>query len=145
MSAYLVVLAIGLLGGVAAGFQGPLASAMAKKVGIMGSIFIVHLGGTIAAAMFLGVPGASTLASWRSVPWYALAAGVLGLVLVGALSVCIPRLGAAATITLIVVAQLAVGAVLDHQGLLVEVARPLDISRILGFLVLLTGTWMVLR
>lgn len=145
MSNWLFVVVLGLMGGVAAGIQGPLASVMAKHVGVMGSIFIVHLGGTIAAALLLGVPGAATLAAWRSVPWYALGAGVLGLVLVGALSVCIPRMGAAPTITLIVVAQLAIGAALDYSGVLVEQVRPFDLSRLLGFSVLLAGTWLVLR
>ncbi len=145
MSGLFLVLAIGLLGGIAAGLQGPLASVMAKQVGIMGSIFIIHLGGTVAAAAFLGVPRASALAGWRSVPWYALSAGVLGLFLVGALSFCIPRIGVAGAITLIIVAQLAVGALLDHYGLLVEQVRSLDPSRLLGFFVLLVGTWLVVR
>ena len=126
MYALLIVLAVGLLGGAAAGLQGPLASVMAKRVGILGSIFIVHLGGTLAAGLLLGLPGAASLGAWRSVPWYALSAGVLGLVLIGALTFCIPRVGAASTITLIVVAQLAVGALLDHYGWLVETTRSLD-------------------
>ncbi len=145
MPALLIVLAVGLLGGAAAGLQGPLASVMAKRVGIMGSVFTIHLGGTVAAAMFLGFPGAASLAGWRSVPWYALSAGVLGLLLIGALSFCIPRVGAATTITLVVVAQLAVGATLDHLGVLVETVRPLDLSRAVGFLVLLVGTWLVVK
>lgn len=145
MSGLVVVLAVGLLGGIAAGLQGPLASVMAKEVGMVGSIFILHLGGTVAAALFLGVPRAAALAEWRSVPWYALAAGVLGLLLVGALTYCIPRIGAAATITLIVVAQLAIGAMLDHCGLLVEQARAFSPSRAVGFSILLIGTWLVLR
>ena len=96
---------------------------MGKDVGIMGSIFIVHLGGTLAAAVFLAWPGAADLTAWRSVPWYALAAGVLGLVLIGALSFCIPRIGVVATISLIIGAQLIVGACLDHFGLFVETVR----------------------
>ena len=145
MSGLLIVLSFGFLGGVAAGLQGPLASVMARQVGIMGSIFIIHVGGAAAAALFLVIPGAATLSGWRHVPWYALSAGVLGLILVGALSFCIPRVGAAATITLIIVAQLTVGALLDHFGLLVETARTLDPSRVAGLLVLLIGTWLVVR
>ena len=145
MSGPSVVVVVALLGGVAAGLQGPLASVMAKQVGIVGSIFIVHLGGMVAAALFLGVPGAAVLTEWRSLPWYVLGSGVLGLVLVGALSFCIPRVGVATTITLVVLAQLLVGAWLDHQGLLVERPRLLDPSRVLGFGVLLIGTWLVVR
>lgn len=140
-----IVALIGVLGGVAAGLQGPLAGVMAKHVGIMGSVFIIHLGGTLAAAVFLFHPRAAQLSGWRAVPWYALGAGVLGLVLVGALSYCIPRLGAASTMTLIIVAQLVVGALLDHFGLLVEQGRVFGPSRMLGVAVLLLGTWLMVR
>lgn len=145
MAALVVVIAIGLLGGIAAGIQGPLASTMARQVGIMGSVFIIHLGGMVASVPFLFSQRSATLSGWRSVPWYALSAGVLGLFLVGALSYCIPRIGAAGTITLIIVMQLAVGALLDHTGLLVEQVRSFDASRAMGFVVLLIGTWLVVK
>ena len=145
MTGLLIVVAIGLLGGVAAGLQGPLTSLMSKEVGIMGSVFIVHLGGTLAAAPFLLWRSAADLSAWRHVPWYALGAGVLGLVLLGALSICIPRIGVVATVTLVIAVQLFVGACLDHFGLLVDVARPFDASRVLGVVVLFLGTWLVVR
>lgn len=145
MATWLFVIAVGLLGGVAAGFQGPLASVMGRHVGMMGSIFIIHLGGALAAACFLSVPGWSELSAWRSVPWYALSAGVLGLLLVGAFTFCVPRIGAGSTFTLIIVAQLVVGAFLDHFGLLVEHIKPFDPSRLAGIFILLLGTWLVVR
>ena len=145
MTGLFIVVSIGLLGGVAAGLQGPLTSLMGKHVGIMGSVFLIHLGGTVASALFLLWPGAADLGAWRQVPWYALSAGVLGLVLLGALSFCIPRLGAVATITLIIGAQLVVGACLDHFGLLVDTVRPFDASRVLGVAILFLGTWLVVR
>ena len=145
MTSLFVVVLIGLLGGVAAGLQGPLASVMGKHVGLMGSIFIVHLGGTIASLLFLAWPGSSNLSAWRSVPWYALAAGVLGLVLIGALTFCIPRIGAAGTISLIIAVQLVVGTCLDHFGWLVETVQPLDASRVVGIVVLFVGAWLVVR
>ena len=145
MTGLLIVVLIGLLGGVAAGLQGPLTSLMSKDVGVMGSVFIIHLGGTLAAAPFLLWRSAADLGAWRNVPWYALGAGALGLVLLGALSICIPRIGVVATVTLVIAVQLVVGAVLDHFGLLVEVARPFDATRVLGVVILFLGTWLVVR
>lgn len=145
MSHLLVVVAIGLLGGFAAGLQGPLAGLMGRDVGIVGSIFIVHLVGTLASVLFLAWPGAAQLSAWRSVPWYALSAGALGLVLIGALTFCIPRLGAVATLTLIIAGQMIVGACLDHFGLVVEAVRPFDPSKALGVVVLFVGVWLVVR
>lgn len=145
MSGLLIVLVVGLLGGVAAGLQGPLASVMAKRVGMMGSVFVIHLGGALASAVFLFSPRFATLGAWQSVPWYALSAGALGLVLIGALTYCMPRIGALGTMTLVIVAQLVVAATLDHFGVLVDQARALDPSRVAGIGVLLVGTWLVMR
>jgi transporter family-2 protein len=145
MTGLIIVVVVGLMGGVAAGLQGPLASLMGKQIGIMGSIFVIHLGGAAASAALLLVPRWAKLGAWRAVPWYALGAGVLGLILVGALSYCIPKIGAASTITLIIVVQLVVGSLLDHFGVLVEQARPFEPSRMIGVAVLLLGTWLVVR
>lgn len=145
MTSLLIVVSIGLLGGVAAGLQGPLAGLIGKQVGIVGSIFIIHLGGTLCSGLLLLVPGAGGLAGWRSVPWYALAGGTLGLALIGALSFCIPRIGVVATVTLIIGSQLVVGACLDHFGLLVDTVRSFDPSRALGVVILFLGTWLVVR
>ena len=145
MTAFMIVIALGVLGGFAAGLQGPLASLMAKDVGTWGSVFLIHLGGLVGSSVILLWPGASRLNAWRDVPWYALIAGLLGLILLGALTFCIPRLGVAATMTLIILGQLAVAAVLDHFGIFVESVRSFDLSRLAGMVVLLIGTWLMVR
>ncbi len=145
MTALTLVIAIGILGGFAAGLQGPLASVMAKDVGTWGSVFVIHLGGLVGSAVILLWPGAGRLAAWRDVPWYALIAGLLGLVLLGSLTFCIPRLGIAATMTLIIVGQLVVASILDHHGIFVEQVRSFDLSRLTGLVVLLIGTWLMVR
>ena len=95
--AFFAVVLIGLMGGAAAGFQAPLAAILGRHVGIAGSIFVVHIVGTVCAAALLLLPGASSvLANWRNVPWYALLTGVLGILLVGTVTFCVPRIGAAA-------------------------------------------------
>ncbi len=71
---------VGLLSGVAVALQGPLASLMSQYVGTMRSVFIIHLGGALMAGVVLLVIGGGSLGAWRGVPWYALGAGVLGLV-----------------------------------------------------------------
>jgi transporter family-2 protein len=143
-SLFLAVI-VGLLGGVAVGLQGPLTSLMSQHVGTMGSVFIIHLGGALVACALLLVLGGGGLSAWRSVPWYALGAGVLGIVVLSAVSYTIPRIGAATTVTLIVVAQLILSTLLDHFGLLGTSVRTIDVSRILGIAVLFLGTWLMVR
>jgi len=99
----------------------------------------------LAAFIFLVIVGGGHLGSWRTVPWYALGAGVLGLILVSAVSYTIPRLGIATTITLIVTGQLTVGAMLDHFGMLGATVRPLELPRLIGLGVVFVGIWLMVR
>ena len=142
---FLLPVLISLLGGVAIGLQNPLASLMGQRIGILQGAFIIHLGGTIVAGgLLLAVPGGN-LAAWRSVPWYALAAGALGVTLVSAISFAIPRIGVAATVGLVVATQIALAAWLDHYGLLGLDVRLFDTWRFIGIVMLMVGAWLVLR
>jgi transporter family-2 protein len=85
------------------------------------------------------------LGSWETIPWYALSAGIMGLVVVGTLGFTAPRIGLVPVLTLFVAAQFVVGAGLDHFGLLGAEVRPMDLSRASGLGVILLGVWLVLR
>lgn len=107
---FLLPVIISLLGGVAIGLQNPLASLMGQRIGILQGAFVIHLGGTlVAGGLLLAVPGGN-FAAWRSVPWYALGAGALGVALVSAISFAIPRIGVAATVGLVVATQMIMAA-----------------------------------
>ncbi|MEE8267374.1 MAG: DMT family transporter [Gemmatimonadales bacterium] len=142
---FLLPIIISLLGGVAIGLQNPLASLMGQRIGILQGAFIIHLGGALlAGGLILAVPGGN-LAAWRSVPWYALGAGALGVALVTAISFAIPRIGVAATVGLVVATQIIIAAWLDHNGLLGASVRLFDTWRFVGVVLLMVGAWLVLR
>lgn len=145
MPTILFVVILGLLGGMAVGIQGPLSSLMSARLGLLESIFIVHIGGAILVGLPLLVRGGGNLGGWRSVPWYALGAGAFGLVVISAVSFTIPRIGVAATVTLIVAGQLAVSTVADHFGWLGAEVRPIDLTRMVGIMVLFVGVWLIVR
>jgi transporter family-2 protein len=144
MESVFLIIIIGIIGGVAVGLQSPMASMITQKLGLFESVFIVHVGGALIALIPILIYGGK-LAQWRSVSWYTLGAGIFGLVVIGAISYMIPRVGVAAAITTIVAGQLLVGTVLDHFGLLGAVERSLDASRILGLIVVLAGVWLTVR
>lgn len=145
MAQLVLTIVVGLLAGVAIGFQNPLTSLMAKRIGALEGAFVVHLGGTVIALVPLLALRGGGLGAWRSVPWYALGAGALGLVFLSSISYTIPRVGVAATVALIVAAQLGVSVALDHFGVLETIARPLDVQRAVGITMLVVGAWLVLR
>lgn len=145
MQAILFVLLVGLIGGVAIGFQGPLSSLISQRLGMIESVFIIHLGGALVALVPLLFMRGGRLGSWQQLPWYALGAGAFGLVLISAISYTIPRLGAATTITLVVAGQLIVALLLDHFGLLGMAVRPFQLSRLVGIAVVFAGVWLLVR
>lgn len=145
MESVLLIILIGLAGGVAVGLQSPMASMITQRLGVFESVFIVHVGGAIIALVPILYYSGGKLGQWRSLPWYTLLAGVFGLVVIGAISYMIPKVGVAAAITTIVAGQLLVSIVLDHFGLLGASVRTLDITRIVGILVVLFGVWLTVK
>jgi transporter family-2 protein len=145
MESILLIILIGLAGGIAVGIQGPLASLISQRLGLFESVFIVHLGGALMAVIPLLIQGGGKLGQWRSLPWYTLIAGVFGLIVIGAISYMIPRVGVAAAITTIVAGQVLVGAILDHYGLLGAMEKPMDGTRAIGLVVVLLGVWLTVK
>ena len=145
MEPVILIILIGLAGGAAVGLQSPLASMISQRLGTFESVFIVHIGGALIALVPLLLLGGGKLSQWRSVPWYALVAGIFGLIVISAISYMIPRVGVAAAITTIVAGQLLVGVVLDHFGLLGASVRELDVTRLFGLIVVLLGVWLTVK
>ena len=145
MQTILLIIFIGLIGGMAVGVQAPLSSMLTQRLGVLESIFIVHVGGALAVLIPLVFYGGGKLGSWRSVPWYALAAGVFGLVVIFSMSYMIPRIGVATALIILLAGQLFIGTILDHFGLLGASVRPLDMTRIAGLSVVLLGVWLSVK
>ena len=134
-----------LVAGSAITFQSLFSGTIGNRVGVMESTFIIHLGGVLLAALIIIGMRGGNLAAWRAVPWYVYSAGFLGVLIVGAYSYAVPKLGLAAAITLAIAVQLILSALLDHFGILGTVQRSFDLWRGLGVVSLLAGTWMILR
>jgi transporter family-2 protein len=145
MQALIPIVLIGLISGVAVGLQSPLASMITQRLGMLESIFIIHIGGAILIAIPLIFIGGGNLGDWRSLPWYALAAGSMGLIVVAGVSFMIPRVGVATAITLIIAGQLVISSILDHYGLLGVEVRHINLQRIFGLIIVFAGAWLTVR
>ncbi|MBZ0277587.1 MAG: DMT family transporter [Anaerolineae bacterium] len=145
MQTLLLFVVVGLIGGVAVAIQSPLASMIGQRLGVLESIFIIHIGGAIIVSVPLLAARGGRLAEWRTVPWYALLAGGLGLLVIGAINYTIPRLGVTTTTILVVAGQIAISLLIDHFGLLGTQQRPVDLARVLGVVIVFVGIWLVIR
>ncbi|WKZ37621.1 MAG: DMT family transporter [Anaerolineales bacterium] len=144
MQALIIIILIGVMGGVAIGIQSPLASMISQRLGVLESVFLVHLGGALVALVPLLIFG-SKFNQWRSLPWYAFGAGAFGLVVIFAMSYMIPRVGVAPALIILLAGQLLMGSVMDHFGWLGAVQRPFELTRLLGLSVVLAGVWLTVK
>ncbi len=145
MQSIIVIILIGLAGGIAVGVQAPLSSIINQRLGPLESIFIVHLGGALVSLIPLLIYGGGKLSNWRTVPWYALGAGSLGLVVIFSMTYMIPRVGVAPALIILLSGQLLIGSVMDHFGLLGAVQRPLELTRVIGLAVVFFGVWLSVK
>jgi len=118
---------------------------MDKQIGTLESVFITYGGGGLLIGLAMLLSRGGNLAVWQEVPWYALSAGALGLVIVGTIGYGTARLGLVTVMTIIVAAQFISGAFLDHFGVLGADLRPLNLTRISGIGLMLLGTWLIVR
>lgn len=116
-----------------------------QTMGTAENVFITYGGGGLLAALFMLYLRGGNLTSWVNVPWYAFLAGVMGLIIVTGIGFTVPRLGFVTTFTLITVTQFTLAALFDHYGLLGSDIRPINGGRFVGIVVLLIGSWLVLR
>lgn len=138
---------IAALGGIAVSVQGQLMGLMDKGMGTKESVFLTYaLGGLIMLVYLLLTPGNfSFKALGEYVPWYVLGSGVLGLVIVSAISYTIPRLGLATAFTIVIAAQFFITALIEHFGWLGAPALPMQWTRMLGFGSIIFGVWLVAK
>ena len=140
---WLVMLAVA--GGLAVTLQAQFMGVMTDRLGAVESIFITYGTGGVAIGLVMLAMRGGNLAAWTSVPWYVLTAGLLGLLIVGAIGYTVPRLGLVAALSLLILAQFAMASVVDHFGLFGAEVRPFDMSRAVGLAAVLIGSWLVLR
>ena len=145
MQSIIIIILIGLMGGISVGIQAPLSSMISQRLGVMESVFIIHIGGGIAALIPILYYGEGKLNQIRTVPWYALCAGIFGLVVIFSMSYMIPRIGVATALIILLAGQLLIGTILDHFGFLGAAVRPLDFTRIFGLGVVLLGVWLSVK
>jgi len=65
MQPIVLIILVGLVGGMAIGVQSPMSSIISQKLGMLESVFIIHIGGALAALiplLTLGIPTSNTTA-----------------------------------------------------------------------------------
>lgn len=147
MNNTLFLVVIAAIGGIAVSVQGQFMGIMDKGMGTKESVFLTYaLGGFIMLVYLLLAPGSfSFKALGNSIPLYTLWSGVLGLIIVSAISYTIPRLGLATAFTIVIAAQFLITAMIEQFGWLEATAQPIHWGRLAGFFSIILGVWLVAK
>jgi bacterial/archaeal transporter family-2 protein len=139
------VLIMALVGGCIA-LQAPINAGLGKSTGNFAAATVSFAVGTILLAGIVFASGkAGGLSSATDVQWYYLLGGVLGAAYVFSALVLVSEIGAGAVAAATVTGQLTTSVVLDRIGFLGLDREPISLSRVLGVLLLLAGTYLIVR
>lgn len=143
---WIVMLLVVLAGGATA-LQAPtnarLAGAVASPVN---AAFVSFLVGTAALGLLaLMLQTRPDAADVKALPWWTWIGGLYGAVFVVCAAWSVPRLGVALTVILMVAGQILISVVLDHFGALGVPKQPLNLTRLLGVLLVFGGVLLVRR
>lgn len=140
---FLILLA--LLGGIAVTLQGQFMGVMDQSIGTRESVFITYAGGGLVITLLMLFLRGGNLRAATTVPWYALTAGLLGLVIVGTIGFTVPRLGLTSALTLVLAGQYIASVLIERFGWFGTPVRPFEWTRALGIFLLLLGVWLTTR
>jgi bacterial/archaeal transporter family-2 protein len=140
-----MVVAMTVIGGVAAALQAQFAGVMNNRMSTLGSVVVIYGSGAIAIAVVAASARGNPMSGWSDVPPYALLAGVLGLVVVGSVSFAVGRVGVVQALLTFTAAQFVFSALIDHFGWFGAEVRSFDLTRMSGIVMVFAGAWLVLR
>jgi len=139
------VLIMALVGGCIA-LQAPINAGLGKSTGSFAAATISFAVGTLLLAAIVVLSGkAGGLGEVASVEWYYLLGGALGAAYVFSALVLVSHIGAGGVAAATVTGQLTTSVVLDQIGFLGLDKEPISPARVVGILLLLAGTYLIVR
>jgi transporter family-2 protein len=136
-----------VVGGLVA-LQAPINSGLGRTIGTFQGAFVSFLIGTAVLTVLAALTGGGLgrLGDVLHEPaWYYLIGGLLGAAYVSTVLVTVRTLGAGALTAATISGQLTMSAVIDQFGLLGVDRNPITLGRVLGLLLLVAGTFLVVR
>jgi transporter family-2 protein len=139
------VLLTAVVGGVLA-LQAPINAGLGRATGQLPAALVSFIVGTLLLAVIVALSGdVGGLGSTFAVRWYYLAGGVLGAAYVTVALIAVRSIGAGGVAAATITGQLAAAVVIDQLGILGLERTPITAARAAGVVLLLAGTYLVIR
>lgn len=147
MSGSALATGLAVAAGLAGSVQVALMSRLGERIGVLEALaFSTAL--TAGVAVVILLLAHQSLAGFSSAvhqPWWMLLGGLMGLLIVFAITYAGPRIGVAATVGILIAGQLAMGAAIDRWGLFGSDRIALHWPRLLGLGLLAVGAALSLK
>ena len=140
------VLLTAFTGGLVA-LQAPINSVLGKAIGTWQAAALSFAIGTVALTLIAGLAhgGLGAIGEARHVSLVYLTGGLLGAAYITCVLVTVRTLGLSGVTAATIAGQLAISVVVDHLGLLGVERQPVSSERIAGVVLLVAGTYLVVR
>jgi transporter family-2 protein len=139
------VLLMAIVGGGVA-LQAPINAGLGRSTGSFAAATVSFAVGTLLLAAIVGASGrAGGIGEAVHVEWYYLLGGILGAAYVFSALVLVKEIGAGGVAAATVTGQLVTSVILDRIGFLGLDQEPITAARVLGVVLLLAGTYLVVR
>ena len=126
--------------------QAPINAGLGRSTGSFAAATISFAVGTVLLAAIAVVTGkAGDIGQVAHVEWYYILGGVLGAAYVFSALVLVSQIGAGPVAAATVTGQLTTSVVLDQIGFLGLDREPITPARVVGVLLLLAGTYLIVR
>jgi len=134
-----------LTGGLIA-MQPAVNSGLGKITGNLAAALVSFVIGTLVLAVIVALAGQTGgVGEATGVPWYLLVGGVLGAAYVFSALVTVSSIGAGGVAAATITGQLTFSIILDRIGFLGLEEAPITLDRIAGVVLLLAGTFLIVR
>ena len=119
---------------------------LGRATGNIAAALVSFAIGTVLLAVIVVLAGnAGRISGALDVPWYYLLGGVLGAAYVFTALVTVSSIGAGGVAAATITGQLTFSVVLDSIGFLGLEEQPITLERVLGVVLLLAGTYLIVR
>ncbi len=126
--------------------QPPINAGLGRATGSLPAALVSFAVGTLLLALIVALIGqAGGLSSTFDVRWYYLIGGLLGAAYVTMALIAVSSIGAGGVAAATVTGQLTAAVVIDRLGILGLEQTPLGATRIAGVVLLLAGTYLIVR
>jgi bacterial/archaeal transporter family-2 protein len=145
MERWLAVVVMALAGGAVA-LQPALNAGLGRETGSMPAALVSFLVGALAVGVIVVLSGQlGGLSSTFDVRWYYLLGGVCGALWITTSLIAVASLGAGGLVAATITGQLTGALLADRLGILGLSETPITPERLIGVLLLLAGTYLVVR